>query len=444
MVSSVHKAISRRAFIKTMGLSAAALTLSACVPTLARSVQRNSAKVQLVYQDCRCRGEQLLLQKFNESHPNIEVFYTPDPENFEEKMLTDLEAGTAPDVMAGCCDFFPVWAQKGYLLDLRPYVEADLDSATLSDWNSAQYKTFFTAGGLQYALPKYHGGLALLYNKDIFDKYAVDYPDGSWTHDDYFEAMRKLTRETTLDQTIDLWGSIVDISWERIQVHVNGWGGHLVDPANNTHSLMDSPATLAAFEWLRACMWDDHIMASPLDVHKLEPRQAFIDQRVAMVEEGSWALKDILDGAPFRIGAAPFPAGPERRVTLATTDGFAIYSRTKHPDAAWEFMKFLISEEYGRAMAQAELLQPARSSLVEEWVQIIRDQYPQATDLDLAAFAEGQQQGYAVTAEVFANMGDALSLTRAAWEQIFTLGQAPVDIMREVSAEIEKTQLYGS
>ena len=29
-----------------------------------------------------------------------------------------------------------------------------------------------------------------------------------------------------------------------------------------------------------------------------------------MVEDGSWALKDILDGAEFRVGVAPLPAGP--------------------------------------------------------------------------------------------------------------------------------------
>ncbi len=155
-------------------------------------------------------------------------------------------------------------------------------------------------------------------------------------------------------------------------------------------------------------------------------------------------IKDILESAQFRIGVASFPAGPERRVTLATTDGFAIYARTKHPDAAWELMKFLISKDYGLAMASAELLQPARASLVDQWVKVIQDQYPDAArDLNLAAFAEGHQQGYSVTAEVFANQEDALHLTRSAWEQIYHLGQAPVDIMRQTSAQVEKSQVAG-
>ena len=43
---------------------------------------------------------------------------------------------------------------------------------------------------------------------------------------------------------------------------------------------------------------------------------------------------------------APFPAGPARKVTLATTDGFGIYADTRYPEAAWELLKFLVSKEY--------------------------------------------------------------------------------------------------
>jgi multiple sugar transport system substrate-binding protein len=440
--------ISRRDFLRLAGAAAgvtAAGAAAACAPLVARTASGGGDKVQLVYQDWRTdwfpEMAQQMLDGFHASQPNIRVFFTPDPENLVQQMPLDFEAGTAPDVLAGCCDFLPAWGQQGYLLDLAPFVEADMSRADVDDWDPAQYRAFFTADGLQFALPKYHGALALYYNKDLFDEYGVDYPDDTWDHDDYLAAMRQLTRDRDGDGEIDLWGSMLDAAWERIQVHVNGWGGRFVNPADARQSMMGMPQSLAAMEWIRARIWDDRVMASVLDVQNRETRQAFVDQRIAMVEDGSWALKDILSMAPFEIGVAPLPAGPVRRVTLATTDGFAIYAGTRHPEAAWELVKFLVSREYGRAMARANFLQPARASLVDEWAQLVRAEFPAKTrGVDLATFAHGHLQGYSVTAEIFANQAEAARLAGEAWEQILKLGQAPVSLMKEVSAQIESVQ----
>ena len=443
--------ISRRSFLRLVGTAAAAgavSTLAACAPGGTQPTPAPGEKVQLVYQDWRTEWfpgmAQQMLDEFHATHPNIRVFYTPDPDNAAESMPRDMEAGTAPDVLQGCCESLPAWAQRGYLLDLRPYVQADLDRATIDEWDPAQYKALFTRDGLQFALPKYHGALALYFNKRLFDALKVDYPDGTWTYTDYWEAMKKLSGDRDADGQRDLWGSMLDIAWDRLQVHANAWGGGFVHPADAQRSLIASPQTLEALEWVRARIWDDRVMASFLDVQNLETRQAFVDERIAMVEDGSWALKDILQNAQFQLGVAPMPIGPARRVTLATTDGFAIYSKTRYPEAAWELVKFLIGRDYGRAMARANFLQPARESLVDEWAQMIRDEYPdKSKDLDIGVFAEGHRQGYSVTAEIFANQAEAWRLVQPAWEEIFMLGRSSVDEMKLVSEQVEAAQAAG-
>ena len=439
--------LSRREFLRLAGITATGSALAACGVSPGTPAPRTGENVQLVYQDWRTDWfppmARDMLEQFQRSHPDIRVFYALDPpsEIFDEKTLADFQAGTAADVFQGCCSSFPIWAQKGYALDLRPYVQADLDQAAIQDWDPVQYQAFFARDGKQYGLPKYHGALALYYNKDLFDKYAVDYPDGSWDHDDYLAAMRRLTHDRDGDGKTDLWGSMLDISWDRVQVHINAWGGHLADPKDPARSQMAETAALQALEWLRARMWDDRVMATSLDVQKMGTSEAFVAEKLAMVEDGSWALKSILSGASFRIGVAPFPAGPARRATLATTDGFGIYAGTKHPKAAWELVKFLISQEYGRAMAKAQFLQPARASLVEDWIGYVRAEFPEkAKDMDIAAFADGHLKGYSVVAETFANMAEARRIAYAAWEQILTLGTAPVDLINTASRQIEQAQ----
>ena len=437
--------LSRRDFLKLAGLVTGGSILHACNPFAGTPTSQSSGEVQLVYQDWRTEWfplmVQQMLEQFHGSHPDIRVFYVPDPVDVEESLLEDMKAGVAPDVFAACCSFFPILAQENQTLDLRPFIEADLSQATIQDWDPAQYQALQKPNGEQYGLPKYHGALALYYNKDLFDQYGVDYPDASWNHDDYLEAMMRLTHDRDSDGRTDLWGSTLDISWDRIQVYVNGWGGHFVDPDDPTLCRMGDSQALEAMEWLRARMWDDQVMARPLDVQNVGPQQAFISEKVAMAEDGSWALKNILSNAKFRIGVAPLPAGPTRRVTLATTDGFGIYQGTHYQQASWELMKFLISKDYGRAMARANFLQPARASLVQDWVEFVQQEFPEKTkDMDIAVFADGHIQGYSVVAEIFPNMVEAKQLVYSAWDQIFLLGEQPVELMKDVSRQVEEIQ----
>jgi multiple sugar transport system substrate-binding protein len=425
------------------------ILLANCRPGEATSTSRETADdgeiIQLVYQDWRTDWfpgmAQEMLDQFHALHPNIRVFYTPDPEDVPGEMPAIFEAGTAPDIVNGCCDFFPAWAQAGYLLDLRPFVERDIAPELIAEWDSAQYESFFTAGGVQYALPKYHGALVVYYNKDMFDQHGVAYPTDDWTYDDYLEAMTALTLGDG-ETDVQVWGSTFDPIYDRVQIHVNSFGGHYANPDDPTDCVLDEPEAVAALEWLRVRMWDDRVMATTLALNRLETRQAFWDGRVAMVEDGSWALKDILANADFRVGFAPFPAGPARHATLSTTDGFAISATTEHPEEAWELLKFLISQEYSLAMAEANFLQPSRLTLVEEWADFVRAEFPEESrELDLAAFADGQLEGYSVTAEVFANMQGVRTATDAAFEDILTLGLAPAqERLNQACEEIESLQ----
>jgi multiple sugar transport system substrate-binding protein len=435
------------------GLAAGGLFLAGCgvakrvIPGLP-----GGEPVQLVYQDWRTEWfppmVREMLELFHAGHPNIRVFYTPDPEDLLERMPADMRAGIAADVFQGCCGHFPTWAQKGWTVDLRRFMDANFQKEDLADWDPVQYAALQAADGLQFGVPKYHGALALYFNRDLFDRSQVGYPKASWTYAEYEEAMKAVTqRKQGQNGEVTVWGGMLDVSWDRLQVHANAWGGHFVNPTDPTHCLMGESESLAAMEWIRARMWDDRVMAASGDVQKLSTRDAFIAQRVAMVEDGSWALKDILEKAQFRVGVAPMPAGPARRVTLATSDGFGIYAGTRYPEAAWELVKFLISKEYGRAMAKASLLQPSRLSLVEEWIGIVQQQFPRARDMDVGVFAEGQRQGYSVTAEIFPNMADATRLADEAWLKIFTQGLAPVSTLRTVAAEIgaaQKDQAAGT
>ena len=154
-------AISRRAFLHLTGGATVVAALSTCAPYQPTPILVTEDTIHIVYQDWRTDWflpmVQEMLDEFHTAHPHIRTFFLPDPENFADQMLADFQARTAPDVFQGCCVHFPTWAQKGYTLDLRPYVQSDLEQETIADWNSAQYRALFLRDGTQYGLPKYHG-----------------------------------------------------------------------------------------------------------------------------------------------------------------------------------------------------------------------------------------------------------------------------------------------
>jgi multiple sugar transport system substrate-binding protein len=257
--------------------------------------------------------------------------------------------------------------------------------------------------------------------------------------------MKKLTLDRNHDGQTDVWGSMMWLSWIRFQAHINGWGGHIMDPADDSKCLLGQPEALAALEWLRARTWDDGVMANKLRVNNLAPSAAFAGGQIAMAEDGSWALNEILSDAKFRVGVAPFPTAPVRKVTSATIDGFGIYAGTRYPDAAWEFVKFLICKDAGRAMARAGLLQPARASLVEDWAKAVRERFPeQAKELDVAAFADGHVKGYAVTPETAAEIAGASRILTEAMEKLITFGDGSTELIKAAAQEIDASQRPAS
>ena len=93
------------------------------------------------------------------------------------------------------------------------------------------------------------------------------------------------------------------------------------------------------------------------------------------------------------------------------------------------------------AMARASFLQPARASLVDDWVSYVREEFPERSEgVDIAAFAGGHIQGYSVTAEVFTKMAYVKPIIYDAWAQIFTWGRAPVEWMVDVCQQVQEIQ----
>ena len=125
---------------------------------------------------------------------NIEVI---DWDNYWTLLEAGASGGEMPDVFWMHSNTAQMYMENEILLDLTDYIAADsaIDQSNYYEgvWN------LYNSNGKQYALPKDHDTIALLYNKALFDQYGVDYPTDDWTWDDMYEAAKKISEGSNGD-----------------------------------------------------------------------------------------------------------------------------------------------------------------------------------------------------------------------------------------------------
>ena len=82
-----------------------------------------------------------------------------------------------------------------------------------------------------------------------------------------------------------------------------------------------------------------------------------------MESNGSWLVPTHL-AAGIDFGIAPLPAGPAGQATSINPTGVVVAAATKAPDAAWEFVKYLVGPEAQTQLMQLKAAVPVDKSVL--------------------------------------------------------------------------------
>ena len=303
-----------------------------------------------------------IVAAFEEEHPDINVDIQVVPwGNYWDKLQTAVAGGEAYDVFWMNGPNFPVYASNGVLMNLQDRASADgLDTGVYPQ----ALVDLYSFEGDVYGLPKDFDTIALYYNKDMFDAAGVDYPNADWTWDDLKSTAQALTKDgnwgfasTTADQA-GYWNFIFEN------------GGQVLNE-DGTQVLIGEPAACDAINYLYSFV-QDGLSPDGATMSSVDPwTQLFPGGRVGMVVGGSWLARTYADAEP-NIDVAPLPQEVERASII---HGLAnvVWSRTENPDAAWEFVKFLGSDQAATILAQSGTVIPAYNGFQEAWVESVPD-----------------------------------------------------------------------
>lgn len=292
---------------------------------------------------------------FEAEYPDIQVKveFAETP----EKIIVEMAGGTAPDVFYWIAGDLAPLISKRTVLDLRPFIEED--KIDLSRFFSNTVKAVEYKGGI-YAYPLHCSTQVLFYNKTMFDKAGIDYPDENWKWKDFLEAGIKLTKDLDGDGRIDQFGMLRPdyMSWIKLN------GGKLFNE-DRTKCLMDSPQAIEAVQFLADLDHKYHLV--PVLITPLEQRREiplFESGKIGMMVGMAYMLIGFKQIKNFEWDVAPVPYNKKRVVRLVV-GGYSISSQSKHPKEAWEFVKFLSGERAQRILAKNKDAIPALRSVAE-------------------------------------------------------------------------------
>ncbi len=298
-----------------------------------------------------------LVKVFQVDHPEIkvEMLHTSYGEYFQ-KADEWLAAETTPDVMF--FDFVPVYASKGALENLSPYIARD--NFDIGDFYSGllQYHTY---KGQLYGLPRDNDTKVIFYNKDLFDNAGLPYPKSGWTWDDLRKDAIKLTKTSGNDRT--QYGFAYEPGeWWRLWVWQNGGETYDNDFAP-TKTLLDSPKAVEAVQWLADLTNVDRV-TPPYDVQKtsLGIGELFSQGKLAMAF-GNHALVPAFASIPgLKWDIIGLPQ-KQKRLNVAGGSGYVIPARSKNKEASWVFLKWLESPKGQAIFTETGVIVPARRSV---------------------------------------------------------------------------------
>ena len=183
--------------------------------------------------------------------------------------------------------------------------------------------------------------MVVYYNKDLFDKAGVKYPDDTWTLDDLKAAALKITSGEGANKVFGL-GSISSPGDSTFSpTWLAPFGASYVDEPAESKCNLNSPEAVAALEYWNELRTKGAVPA-PADTQNLA-WPAFQFGKIGMWVDGTWATPPIQAGSKFKWDMAKFPKGPKAHVMASAGSGYGITRDSKIADAAWIYINDYLS-----------------------------------------------------------------------------------------------------
>ncbi len=276
----------------------------------------------------------VMADEFMAQHPEIKInVRTVQFEDMVNDLARGVATGDAPDITYIDNPEVALFASRGLLLDLKPYIEQS-DIVNAEDIFPGPLSSVSYEGGI-YGIPRGANTIALYYNADMYRAAGLDPDTPPRTWDELYEAAKVLTKPE--DNVYGLAFSAV--ATEEGTFQFLPW---LQMTGGNYDNVDTEGAARALSLWKKIL---DEGLASPdtLIRGQWDSTGTFNAGTAAMSISGPWELPRMSSEAKFDFRAALLPVpqeGADRASALGEGDN-VILASTDNPDEAFLFLEFL-------------------------------------------------------------------------------------------------------
>lgn len=293
--------------------------------------------------------QQKLIDQFNEENQDINVVLEAYGGDYDTKITAGIGAKDAPDVMY-------MWNYPQYkdaLEPLNPYIE-DRGEEYKANFYEALWN-YNSIGDEVYGLPVGYTTHVVYYNKDLFDKAGIEYPEAGWTWDDFQETAEKLTDKKEKTTGFVFPGKPDPYDFE---MYLWGNGASYVDEAGKLKGNLDSTESIETFEMFQNMLEKDIAITSE-SWGDTEMKSG----KAGMMINGAWYLP-AFEEAGINFGVVEVPSfGDTPSASIVSSSGVAISKDSDHKEEAFRFMEFWTGEQANKERLSFEL--PVLKSVVE-------------------------------------------------------------------------------
>nr|WP_159591956.1 extracellular solute-binding protein [Streptococcus halichoeri] len=278
-----------------------------------------------------------VISQFEKSHPNVKISYESGitKDDYSAWLAEQVIKGQQPDIFILPQNDFNLLASTGALKKIDPYL-SQLESGIF--FNSALKAGSYNGG--QYALPYETNPTMMCINKDLLEREGIKIPQSGWTFADFYKICKQVTKDTNHDGQIDQYG-VTDYTWQQAMA------AYQVSLFNDkgSQSYFNSEAAkkaLAAFSQLAELTRRNQVTSDDFD----EGKVAFLPMTLAQYRTYQPYPYHVTKYSTFSWTCVEMPSAKARsNATQTSTTLYAMSSKTKHSQLAWQFLKLLCADK---------------------------------------------------------------------------------------------------